>query len=50
MRHRSHPTPSPSGPRAIEALLVVIVMGAAVAGLAHATGERSASPDGATSD
>jgi hypothetical protein len=47
MRHRSHPTPSPSGLRVIEALLVVILTGAAIAGLAHATGERSASPDGA---
>ena len=47
MRHRSHPTPSSSGLRVIEALLVVIVTGAAVAGPAHAAGERSASPDGA---
>ena len=36
MRHRSHPTPSLSGPRVIGVLLVVIATGAAVAGLAHA--------------
>jgi hypothetical protein len=47
MRHRPHPTPSSSGLRVIETLLFVIVTGAAVAGIAHATGERSASPDGA---
>jgi len=47
MRHRSHPTTSSSGLRVIEALLAIIITGAAVAGLAHAAGERSASPVGA---
>ena len=47
MRHRSHLTTSSSGLRVIEALLAIIITGAAVAGLAHATGERAPSPDGA---
>jgi len=37
--------PDSLGPRIVETLLIVIIMGAAVADLAHAAGERTPSPD-----